>query len=205
MSRPVDLEEHARRRSAVRAGREAGESTRAIADRLGLGHSALYSWIRDYAPDLMSSLHTRSQLDEDECERRRNALDRAYYAGGMVADAAGELGLVTASLRSWMRRQMPTHPLATSDKRRTSAVPSDPPPPMLRSEAILGAQSWRVTSYAVADSWRVDCHVCLRRFTRESKTRADRVADAHARMHHLPPTVTERGLTIWGHRQLVAA
>ena len=201
MSRPVDLEEHARRRSAVRAGREAGETTRAIADRLGLGHSTLYSWIRDYAPDLMSSLHTRSQLDEDECERRRDALDRAYYAGGMVADAAGELGLVTASLRSWMLRQMPTHPLATSDKRRTS----DPPSPMLRSEAILGAQSWRVTSYAVADSWRVDCHVCLRRFIRESRARADRVADAHARMHHLPPTVTERGLTIWGHRQLVAA
>ena len=76
---------------------------------------------------------------------------------------------------------------------------------MLRSEAILGAQSWRVTSYAVADSWRVDCHVCLRRFTREAKARADRLADAHARMHHLPPTVTERGLTIWGHRQSVAA
>ena len=204
MTRPVDLEEHARRRSAVRAGREAGESTRAIADRLGLTHSALYNWIRDYAPDLMSSLHTRSQLDKDECERRRDALDRAYHAGGMVADAAGELGLVTASLRSWMHRHMPTHPLATSDKRRTSAIPADPPPPMLRSEAILGAQSWRVTSYAVADSWRVDCHVCLRRFTRESKTRADRLADAHARMHHLPPTVTERGLTIWGHRQSVA-
>ena len=165
----------------------------------------LYSWIRDYAPDLMSSLHTRSQLDEDECERRRDALDRAYYAGGMVADAAGELGLVTATLRSWMHRQMPTHPLATSDKRRTSVIPADPPPLMLRSEAILGAQSWRVTSYAVADSWRVDCHVCQRRFTRESKARADRLADAHARMHHLPPTVTERGLTIWGHRQPVAA
>ena len=205
MTRPVDLEEHARRRSAVRAGREACESTRAIADRLGLGHSALYGWIRDYAPDLMSSLHARSQLDEDECERRRTALDRAYYAGGMVADAAGELGLVTASLRSWMHRHMPTHPLATSDKRRTSAIPADPPPPMLRSEAILGAQSWRVASYAVADSWRVDCRVCLRRFTRESKTRADRLADAHARMHHLSPTVTERGLTIWGHRQPVAA
>ena len=204
MSR-VDLEEHARRRSAVQAGREAGESTRAIADRLGLGHGALYSWIRDYAPDLMSSLHTRSQLDEDERERRRAALDRAYHAGGMVADAAGELGLVTASLRSWMHRHMPTHPLATSDKRRTSAIPADPPPPMLRSEAILGAQSWRVASYAVADSWRVDCRVCLRRFTRESKTRADRLADAHARMHHLSPTVTERGLTIWGHRQPVAA
>lgn len=204
MSRPIDLEEHARRRSAVRAGREAGEPTRAIADRLGLSHGALYSWIRDYAPDLMSSLHTRSQLDEDECERRRDALDRAYYAGGMVADAAGELGLVTASLRSWMHRRMPTHPLATSDQRRTSAIPADPPPPMLRSEAILGAQSWRVTSYAVADSWRVDCHVCQRRFTRESKTRADRLADAHARMHHLPPTVTERGLTIWGHRRPVA-
>ena len=101
MSRPVDLEEHARRRSAVRAGREAGEPTRAIADRLGLGHSALYSWIRDYAPDLMS--YTRSQLDEDERERRRAALDRAYYAGGMVADAADEIGLVTASLRPWMR------------------------------------------------------------------------------------------------------
>ena len=204
MSRPVDLEEHARRRSAVRAGREAGETTRAIADRLGLGHSTLYGWIRDYAPDLMSSLHTRSQLDEDECERRRDALDRAYYAGGMVADAAGELGLVTASLRSWMHRHMPTHPLTASDKRRTSAIPADPPPPMLRSEAILGAQSWRVTSYAMADSWRVDCHVCLRRFTREAKARAYRLADAHARMHRLPPTVTERGLTIWGHRQSVA-
>ena len=151
MTRPVDLEEHARRRSAVRAGREAGEPTRAIADRLGLGHSTLYNWIRDYAPDLMSSLHTRSQLDEDECERRRDALDRAYYAGGMVADAAGELGLVTASLRSWMRRHMPTHPLATSDKRRTSAVPADPPPPMLRSEAILGAGLGFAGEAALAD------------------------------------------------------
>ena len=83
-----------------------------------------------------------------------------------------------------------------------------PAPPVLswnHNPTPLPRYAWRVTSYAVADSWRVDCYVCLRRFTRESKARADRVADAHASMHHLLPTVTERGLTIWGHRQPVAA
>ena len=61
MTRPVDLEEHARRRSAARAGREAGESTRAIADRLGLGQRVEVEIILPSAPaaEALEALRSR--------------------------------------------------------------------------------------------------------------------------------------------------
>lgn len=169
MSRGLTDAEHARRRDAVTAAAEAGQTITEVAADLGLSTTTTREWLRRHMP--LHGLRHGASLTADEEERRTRAVREGRAAGLTWGEIADGLGMHQKTLRTWRYAKRPTPP---------------PPPP-----ASTAVDLWATVTVG-AGCWLVTCGPCARRFTRPDRRRAEWLAAMHARMHGLTITARDR-------------